>query len=104
MIHRRACRYCGSPARGNPCWRAIKLPNWIGDPPCVVYPETKQIPKAIKIMVSIIFWIYLAGFAAIFAINICVGPVTLGLALLRALVWPIWWLTGLPHGAPMTMD
>lgn len=32
-----ACRHCGSPARGNPCWAEIKFPGITrggGDPPC----------------------------------------------------------------------
>lgn len=34
----RACRWCKSPSRGNPCWRHITLKGkWIGDPPCVLY-------------------------------------------------------------------
>lgn len=33
----RACRHCGSPARGNPCWWGFKDPAASihgGDPPC----------------------------------------------------------------------
>jgi hypothetical protein len=29
------CRYCKSPARGNPCWFALDYPLSGGDPPCV---------------------------------------------------------------------
>lgn len=52
----------------------------------------------------LLFWIYLAGFAFFFWIELTVGPVTPGLALLRALVWPIFWLTGWPHGQHLRMD
>lgn len=31
-------------------------------------------------------------------------PVTLPLALLRSIVWPIWLTTGWPHGQRMPMD
>jgi hypothetical protein len=30
--------------------------------------------------------------------------VTFDLALVRAIVWPIFWVTGWPHGTPLTMD
>jgi hypothetical protein len=51
---------------------------------------------------KIAFWIiaavYVPGFAFFLWINLMSGPVTPTLALLRALVWPIWWATGWPHG------
>jgi hypothetical protein len=55
----------------------------------------KEIPM---IFLWTILAIYLVGFGAIFALNIAMGPVTLGLSLLRAIVWPLWVLTGIPHG------
>ena len=48
--------------------------------------------------------IYVAGFALFFWVNLMIGPVTRGLALLRAAVWPIFWLTGWPHGTQLPMD
>lgn len=57
------------------------------------------------------FWfvvlVYLAGFVGTFLININIGPVAAygpGLALLRAFVWPFFWITGRPHGRQMPMD
>lgn len=51
-----------------------------------------------------IIGIYVLGFVLIFWLNANIGPVTLGLALLRAAVWPIWVTTGWPAGVPLTMD
>ncbi len=48
--------------------------------------------------------IYLAGFAFFFWMNLMIGPITPALALCRALVWPIWVITGWPHGTPLRMD
>lgn len=42
--------------------------------------------------------VYLLGFAAVLCVNVFAGPVTLGLALLRAVVWPLWVATGIPEG------
>ena len=54
------------------------------------------------------FWfpvlIYVAGFVLTYIVNINIGPVTPGLSLLRAFVWPLWWLTGKPEGERMRMD
>lgn len=44
---------------------------------------------------------YTIGFVGIFALNASIGPVTLGLALERAVVWPIWIATGHPQGERM---
>lgn len=41
---------------------------------------------------------YCLGALMVLAYNLTVGPITLGLAALRALVWPIWILTGRPRG------
>lgn len=56
---------------------------------------------------AIIAWcapvVWFAGFLLIFAMHTQM-PVTFGLALLRSLVWPIWIVTGWPHGSPLPMD
>lgn len=44
---------------------------------------------------------YVLGFVGIFLLNASIGPVTLGLALARAAVWPIWVATGWPQGQRM---
>lgn len=51
-----------------------------------------------------IFGVYSIGFILTFWLNVMVGPLTLGLCLLRAVVWPIWVTIGWPHGVPLTMD
>jgi len=58
-----------------------------------------------------IWWIwaiigsYIAGFLAVFIFHITfLQMVTPSLALLRSLVWPIFWATGWPHGSPLPMD
>lgn len=49
--------------------------------------------------------IYLLGFAFVFFINANLnGMITLPLCLLRALLWPLWLLTGHPHGSLLPMD
>jgi len=48
--------------------------------------------------------IYAVGFVFFLWLNLMSGPLTLGLCLLRALLWPLWIATGIPHGAPMVMD
>lgn len=35
----RSCPYCGSPARGNPCWWYIKHVDNGGDPACMLYED-----------------------------------------------------------------
>jgi hypothetical protein len=47
---------------------------------------------------------YLIGFVLVFWLNLSIGPVTPGLALLRALQWPRWVATGHPHGTTLPMD
>ena len=47
--------------------------------------------------------VYVAGLIFTFFVNNS-GPVSPGLALLRAFVWPYWWLTGRPFGWRMPMD
>lgn len=48
--------------------------------------------------------IYLIGFAFVFSIEIMAGPVTFGLALVRALVWPLYLFFGIPKGVRLPMD
>jgi hypothetical protein len=62
-------------------------------------------------MVTMAWWmrtilaIYIAGFLAVLIFHLALlQMVTPGLALLRAIVWPIFLLTGWPHGAPLPMD
>lgn len=47
---------------------------------------------------------YAAGFSMILILNLCIGPVTPGLALVRAAVWPVWIATGRPEGQRAMMD
>ncbi len=48
--------------------------------------------------------IYVVGFVLTLWFNLAIGPLTLGLCLLRAAMWPIFWATGWPHGSPLPMD
>lgn len=49
--------------------------------------------------------VYLVGFLLILILTLIAAPnVTFALALLRALLWPVFITTGHPQGAPMTMD
>lgn len=49
--------------------------------------------------------VYVAGFVVVLFGNLIFLPmVTPSLALLRAAVWPIFWLTGWPAGTPLPMD
>ena len=48
--------------------------------------------------------IYLVGFAFFFLAEATMGPVTPGLALFRATVWPVYWATGWPQGQRARMD
>lgn len=56
-----------------------------------------------KIILLLIIIIYLIGFVIIFLLHTQM-PVTLGLALMRAIFWPIWVTTGWPNGSPLPMD
>lgn len=47
--------------------------------------------------------IYVVGFSVTFVINNS-GPIMPGLALLRAIVWPYWMVTGRPFGQRLPMD
>lgn len=48
--------------------------------------------------------VYVLGFVFVFAMEVTAGPVTLGLALLRATVWPLYLVTGIPTGNRLPMD
>lgn len=48
--------------------------------------------------------VYVVGFAFFLFVELASGPVTPALALVRAAVWPIYWVTGWPHGTPLRMD
>ncbi len=51
------------------------------------------------------FYFYVIGFLCTLLFHMAyLQMVTLPLALIRAAVWPVWWLTGWPHGAPLPMD
>lgn len=48
--------------------------------------------------------VYLVGFAFVLVIEMAAGPVTPGLALLRAVVWPLYVTAGIPKGVRARMD
>ena len=48
--------------------------------------------------------LYLLGFSLFFVVEVGSGPVTPALAFVRALVWPVYWTTGWPHGTRARMD
>jgi hypothetical protein len=48
--------------------------------------------------------IYIVGFVLVLGFNLAIGPITPGLCLLRAAVWPVYIATGWPQGYPMPMD
>ena len=48
--------------------------------------------------------IYAAGFFLVFSFEVSIGPVTPGLAVLRAAVWPVYAATGWPRGQTARMD
>lgn len=49
--------------------------------------------------------VYFAGCFITLHFQATIAPnATLGLVMLRAGVWPIYWATGWPHGVPLTMD
>lgn len=56
------------------------------------------------------FWIwffvalYFVGFMCVFVLNLNIGPVTPGLAFVRAVVWPLWLATGWPSGTVQPFD
>lgn len=53
------------------------------------------------ILLKILLIIYALGFPVFLALNLTIGPVTPALALLRAVLWPLWVVTGIPHGVPV---
>lgn len=48
--------------------------------------------------------IYLAGVVVFTTINLGMGPVTLPLAVVRGVVWPVWLATGWPQGTRSGFD
>lgn len=48
--------------------------------------------------------IYVIGFVLVLWFNMAIGLMTLGLCLLRALLWPIFIPTGWPAGTQLPMD
>lgn len=52
----------------------------------------------------VLIGVYVVGFVLFFWAEITMGPVTPGLALFRAVVWPVYWATGWPHGVHARMD
>lgn len=48
--------------------------------------------------------VYLFGFIFVLLLNLNIGPVTPALAFVRAVVWPVWMLTGRPAGERLPMD
>jgi hypothetical protein len=60
--------------------------------------------KAMRFL-TIFVLAWLPGALAVFILQIAALPmVTLGLAFLRAAIWPVWIATGHPHGSPLPMD
>jgi len=52
----------------------------------------------VKIALTSFSVIYIIGFMFIFSMNLAISPVTVGLSLVRALVWPYYVATGKPKG------
>lgn len=48
--------------------------------------------------------VYAVGFVGTYVSNIMIGPVMPSLALVRAAVFPLYWLTGRPHGEVQRFD
>lgn len=57
-----------------------------------------------KIALWMLAGFYVAGFIFVFWIHSAGTPATLGLVLLRCLLWPLWIVTGIPAGTPLRMD
>lgn len=57
-----------------------------------------------KIALWTVAVIYGVGFLGALALNLGSGPVTLGLSVVRAVVWPLWVATGKPEGQRLPMD
>lgn len=64
--------------------------------------------RRVVVMASIIIRaavaVYLMMFLLILALNASIGPVTPGLALARAALWPVWIATGHPSGTVTVYD
>jgi uncharacterized membrane protein YozB (DUF420 family) len=48
--------------------------------------------------------VYVSGFTFVLWFNLNLGMISIPLALLRAVVWPLYVTTGRPHGRQMPMD
>jgi len=62
-------------------------------------------------MAEIISFLMIAAAAVVYQVGVVLiflmhtqMPVTLGLAILRSLLWPVWLVTGWPEGRPEPMD
>lgn len=56
-------------------------------------------------IIKIYTGIHVVGFIITFVLHaLFLQMVTPSLALLRAAVWPVFLMTGWPHGVPLTMD
>jgi hypothetical protein len=61
--------------------------------------------KWYKFWLSFLATVYGGGFLLVLFLHIALlGNVTPTLALSRAALWPIWLVTGHPHGVVMTID
>lgn len=58
----------------------------------------------IKLAVYGLLAFYLVGFVGVTWIEALAGPVTVPLAVLRGLMWPVYVTTGRPQGVRMTTD
>lgn len=57
-----------------------------------------------RILIWSLVGLYLFGFGTVLVLGLNIGPVTPGLALLRAIVWPLYVTTGRPRGERLPMD
>lgn len=57
-----------------------------------------------RILIWSLVGLYVFGFVTVLFLNLNIGPVTPGLALVRAVVWPLWVTTGRPAGERLPMD
>ena len=70
----RACRDCGSPAEGNPCWYYLRRKYYGGDPPCLcrAYDREQAALTRRRVWQAILAFGLIVGFvkAAIFVMRI----------------------------------
>jgi hypothetical protein len=67
---RPACRYCKSPARGNPCWYFLDRPEHAaggGDPPCIVHEDDDEAPPLPRFGLRWSRWLFIFILAAVVA-------------------------------------